>query len=60
MVYQMVYQKKQLHESFTIDLEATRASEFDGSQKRFKERQIKGKPRYILIEFSAKLTNKVD
>ena len=56
----MIYQKRQLYESFTIDLEAMRASESDGSQKRFKERQTEGKLKYILIEFSAKLTNKVD
>jgi hypothetical protein len=56
MVYQIVY----LHESFTIDLEATRASEFDGPQKRFKERQIKGKLEHVVVEFSVKPTNTVD
>ena len=60
MVYQMVYQKRQRHESFTIDLETTRAREFDGPQKRFKERQIKGKLKHIVVELSAKPTNTVD
>lgn len=60
MVYQMVYQKRQLHESFTIDLETTRASESDGPQKRFKERQITGKLEHVVIEFSAKPANSVD